>query len=206
MKTVNFEEDYQDIIAGLKNLRKIRASGQLTHRVSEVLIPQLPVVSAGSFRPFFRYRLAIASFLLVVLAGTGMVFAAERSHPGEILYPVKKAVDSIRINLTQNPEKKIQLHLDNANQRIEELENALEKGHTNEVQDITSSYEQEIKKATNEIKHIETNKEDVVKKVDQRLENQTQKLEDLKETAPTNFVPDIKKAIETSKNRNLPSL
>ncbi len=201
MMTVNFEKDYQGIIAELEKLRTIRASDEFVNRVTKVLLPQLRVVSTRSFWPFFPYRLAITSLLLVMFAGTGVVFAAERSHPGEFLYPVKKAVETIKINLTQNPEKKIQLHLDNANQRIEELENALEKSHTNEVQNITSSYEQEVKKATNEIKHIETNKEDVVKKVDQRLEDQTQKLEDLQKTAPTTFVPAINKAIETSKNR-----
>lgn len=197
----NFEKDYQDIISQLKELTKVRASDEFVNRFTKVLLPQLPAVSAQPFWPSFTFRLATAAVLLVLLTGTGVVFAAERSHPGEFLYPVKKVVDSIRVNLTQNPSSKIQLHLDNADQRIEELENALKKGHTNEVQNITSSYEQEVKKATNEVKNIEGNKEDVKRRVDQSLENQTQKLEDLQRTVPTTFVPDIKKALETSQNK-----
>ncbi|MBI3954973.1 hypothetical protein HY338_00890 [Candidatus Gottesmanbacteria bacterium] len=196
-----FEKDYREIIINLKKLRSIRASDELVGRFTKVLLPQLRVVPVRPFWPILSYRLAIAIFLLTLMTGTGVVFAAERSHPGEFLYPVKKAVVIMRINLTKNPAKKIQLRLDNADQKIEELENAFDKGHTEDVQKITTSYEQEVKKATSDIKHIEVNKEDVMKKTDQSLENQTQKLEDLQKTVPTIFVPAIKKAIETSKTR-----
>lgn len=201
MNTGNFEKDYQDIITELKKLRAVGPSDEFVNRFTKILMPQLGVAATRPFWPLFSFRLATIALLLVMLTTTGVVFAADRSHPGEFLYPVKKAAASIRIKLTQNPAKKIQLRLDNADQRIEELENALDKGHTKEIPNITSSYEQEVKKATKEIKQIEGNKEEVVRKVDQSLENQTQKLQAIQKTVPPTLAPAIEKAIETSKIR-----
>ncbi len=77
-----YEKDYQDIISQLKKLPKVSASDEFVERFTKVLLPQLPPLSTQPLWYSFSFRLAITTVLIVLLTGTGVVFAAEKSHPG----------------------------------------------------------------------------------------------------------------------------
>jgi hypothetical protein len=87
--------------------------------------------SPGKVPGRFRNWLALtpvkvtASVMLGVLIfaaiGSGTVFAAQSSTPGDVLYPVKTGVESIQLTLTTSPAAKAHLYLQLAQKRINEM-------------------------------------------------------------------------------------
>ena len=68
----------------------------------------------------------IISALLILItlaggAGAGTVYAAQSSMPADALYPVKTWSENARLGLAASPEKDIDLLLEFANRRIEEM-------------------------------------------------------------------------------------
>lgn len=195
----NTEKEYAPLINQLKSLKAVKASDKFRERVALEMIPSLPSSASWLYLPTLSMRLAITCLLLIILGGGGLVFAAEKSYPGEPLYPVKKAIENVKLSLSKNPAVKMLLYLDNADKRIEELKETIKKDNNKEIKNITSDYESQVKEAVKEIKDIKDEKEHIIKKVNQQLENQSKRLEEIQQAAPTTFVPAIQKAIETSK-------
>lgn len=194
----NFEKNYTDIITKLGKLKSIKASSVLRNRILSLSIPSLPAQKPyGS--PFYLFRLAFIVIIFILLSGTGLIFAAERSHPGDFLYPVKKTVEQTQLTLTKNPAVKTILHINNADKRVDELKETIKHFGNQEVQNVTSDYESQVKNAVREIHKVDKNKEDIERIINQKLENQSQKLEDIQKVAPTEAKISIQKAIDTSK-------
>ncbi|MCL4338303.1 DUF5667 domain-containing protein [Patescibacteria group bacterium] len=197
----NVEKEYASLIKQIKNLGLVKPGDKFRKKIMTKMVPSLSVTNPSFlYLPAPSWKLAIAAILLVFLGGTGIVFAAEKSNPKDLLYPVKIMVENAQLSLTKNPSVKTLLHLDNADKRIEELKKTINKNGDGEIENITSNYESQVKGAVGEIKKVENQKEEVIKQTDQHLEDQTQKLEEIKKSAPTTAVPVIEKAIETSKN------
>ncbi len=88
------------------------------------------------FTIFQKERLAMFATILVVLGllfgGSGAtVYAAQNSMPGEILYPVKAWSETVRSDLTSQPEARYELMLQFANQRTEEIQFLAQNGEGN---------------------------------------------------------------------------
>ena len=67
--------------------------------------------------------------LLIFVAGTGIVFAAERSLPGDLLHPVKVNFNEpVKSVLAFGPEAKARAEIEKADQRLEEIEKLAAKG------------------------------------------------------------------------------
>ena len=66
--------------------------------------------------------------LAVAAAGSGTVYASQRSLPGDALYPVKTGSESIHLALTFASQSKANLHLTYAQRRVEELAAQAEMG------------------------------------------------------------------------------
>jgi hypothetical protein len=69
----------------------------------------------------FRYMPYIASFLVAAVALGGTSVAASQANPGEVLFPVKKAQEVIRLRLATNENAQAQLRLKMVEERFEEL-------------------------------------------------------------------------------------
>ncbi|MBI4973019.1 hypothetical protein HZC27_00190 [Candidatus Roizmanbacteria bacterium] len=193
------EHDYKDIIFGLKKLRSVHASDTLKQQVRTAFIPSLPLMN---YSPLLSMgRLVFSTLLVVLLSGTGVVVASQKSQPGDALYPIKKVAEKIQLSLTRNPTAKTLLHINNAEKRIEELQKTIQKENREEIKNVTTDYESQVKDALREIKKVQEDKKDVSNEVNQHLENQTQNLQDIQKIAPTASVVDVQKAIETSKTR-----
>lgn len=69
-----------------------------------------------------RLRTTMAAALVVagLGGGTGVVYAAQGSLPGEALYPVKLGSENVRLALTLTSDKKGELNLELAERRVEE--------------------------------------------------------------------------------------
>jgi hypothetical protein len=90
----------------------------------------------GRFRPlrFLNSRKmalagALLALLLVVIAGTGgVIYAADRSVPGDPLYGIDQTVESVRLSLTTRPEATTRLLLSLAKERLAEAEELSTRG------------------------------------------------------------------------------
>ncbi len=84
------------ILEHLQNLGSIKASNSLHKKIatqSAFLQPKY----RGFYFPLFAFRTGLILSVLVVLllAGSGLVWAAKLSNPGTPLYPIKQAIQTI---------------------------------------------------------------------------------------------------------------
>jgi hypothetical protein len=82
-----------------------------------------PIVSPYSWMLFVHSRVAVtvAALLIIVLGGAGTVAAADDSKPGDALYAVDRAAESVRLALTPQSEK-ASVQLAFADERLTELD------------------------------------------------------------------------------------
>ena len=77
---------------------------------------------------------SLATLLLIVstlLSGTGVtVYAAQGSLPNQTLYPVKLISEDVRTNLATSAQSRLNLSLDFADQRVQELNRMISAGQT----------------------------------------------------------------------------
>jgi hypothetical protein len=78
-------------------------------------------------RPVVR-RMAVSLAVVVFLlaGGSGLLSASASSLPGELLYPVKRTVEDLRLRLTIDQEKKVQIEHQLYDLRIDETDTLLE--------------------------------------------------------------------------------
>ncbi len=117
--------------------------------------------------PVFRY--GIAAFLIFALSGSGVVFAAEGSAPGDILYPVKTQINERALRLVAvSPEKKAVLENRIIGRRIDEIEKLSKEGRLDkdsasvllkEVEDRSSALEGQISRLREKGKEDEAERE-----------------------------------------------
>jgi hypothetical protein len=74
----------------------------------------------------FRFALGIVIFSL--LSG-GVIYGANDSLPGDILYPVKRGIEDVRLTLALAPESKAEIHLYLITERVEETIKVLSLEH-----------------------------------------------------------------------------
>ncbi len=103
-------------------------------------IQDMPV-KAKTYQPVRRWRLGIvvllAALLVVLLAGTGTVAAANFSLPDSPLYGVKLATESVQLALTPTDAGKAALYAKFNDRRVDELVWMAAKGDSNQVEILT---------------------------------------------------------------------
>ncbi len=86
---------------------------------------------------YFRIpRLAMSlTALLVVLVFSfnGLIITSAKTLPGDTLYPVKRAAETVRLKLTNNVEKKHQIEVDYTRRRTEEVIELLQLKRTEQI-------------------------------------------------------------------------
>ena len=109
------------------------------------------VATFGRRRPRHRIALVlIAAAITAILLGGAAVTASASALPGEILYPVKRAVERIELVIHSDPASRAQLHIEFAQRRLAELSalQALRRaGQKVDVGAAMSSYQAEVKAA-----------------------------------------------------------
>jgi hypothetical protein len=83
--------------------------------------------------PMWRRSVALvmASLVAVILVLGSTVSASAASVPGDVLYPVKRAMEQVRLALTSDGQQ-VELHLEFAQQRLQELSILQERGEVSE--------------------------------------------------------------------------
>ena len=101
-------------------------------------------------RPHRRRRLAltlIAAVITVVLLGGAAVAASASALPGDVLYPVKRAVERIELTIHSDPASRARLHLQYAQRRLAELSALLAERRVGQNVDVgaeMSAYQKEV--------------------------------------------------------------
>ena len=96
-------------------------------------------LKAAPIRPSRSYRLRqillpIASLaLLLLLFATAAVSVSSSAIPGDVLYPVKRLVETVRLNLTSDPEAAVALIEQYREERIREVQALLRTNRTADV-------------------------------------------------------------------------
>lgn len=194
------ETEFKDLIQNLSQLHSITPSKRFRFHVKNALIPSLPVKQAFSHSLFFGFSARIAALVLVfLLFGTsGLVLAASESKPGSLLYPIKQVVQDAKLAIATNPTAKALLHLEKAQDKVEEMQQAVFDTKTEHFEQNVQEYKESINKAVEETKEVETQKEDTAQTVNESLEKHTETLQQLQTIAPTQAQPALEKAIDAS--------
>jgi Domain of unknown function (DUF5667) len=82
--------------------------------------PRRAATNSWSRMPALRFAGAMIALVLAIGGGTAGVSAAQSSLPGSPLYPIKRAGEELRLNLTPDPAGRAVLHMDFARARLAE--------------------------------------------------------------------------------------
>lgn len=90
---------------------------------------RIPLFRRLRMAPAFR-TLAICAVVILTLAfaGGGAVLASGDSLPGDMLYPIKLAIEDFRLSLTADPVTQAERNMSFVGERVEEMRGLTEKG------------------------------------------------------------------------------
>jgi len=88
-------------------------------------------------------------------------FVTANSYPGQPFYILKRSVENFQLALSQGSLERAQLHIQHANERLEETKHVAGTGNVGLVNSVIDDYETEIEQARTEIEKAKTEKKDV---------------------------------------------
>jgi len=182
----------QEIIKKLQILKQVNPRPYFIDKVRNSLVYSLTNRQAQK-TPLFVFRLAIASFLVVFLVSGGAVFASKGSLPGDFLYPVKIALEEVRIRLTDDS---ADLRIRLTEQRLKEIQELKEK-EDQDIEKAASEYKKAIDKALENASE-EVDKSNLLNKLQEKLDLHSQVLQEQSQAAPAQAKEALNKAAEAS--------
>ncbi len=172
--------------------------------------PTAPHVGLPSFFQVarrFSVAVALAAILFILVlffGGVGTVAAATReSLPGETLYPVKIAVESLQLAATPDPVNKAELHLALAETRVKEIESLNAKGENENIAATAQSYADQIDEAEKLLTLAKGDNLPIAAaggQMEQVLTRSVAVLTTLLGTVPVQVKPEIARAIDVSQS------
>lgn len=195
---MNNLNEFKDIIGNLKKLDQIGPSDAFRVRFDALIEESVRDYKAPRFT--FLPKAALASILIFFLAGAGVIVAAEKSGPGDTLYPVKNAVHKAKIVLSSNPADKAVLYLEEAEENIAEIEKSAQHEDKKKFDKNVEEYEENIEKARKEYQKPNV-QDNVSSQVQDTLDKQAEKLESLESKVPTQAQSGLERALEANQSR-----
>jgi hypothetical protein len=122
----------------------------------------------------------VVAFVLIIMMGSGVGYAAQASVPGETLWPIKRSMEKVELTLAVNPIKETEVHIKHVGKRVKEIDKILQADNTQTVKK-----EKAIKQA---VSHLEKD----VNSVDGSLKVV------MEEKNPTEIVTLVQKVTEAS--------
>jgi hypothetical protein len=178
----------QELIQKIKQLKNIQPSQEWLDLMRQNLInqinlrPQEPRI--GLFNWLLGGRLqsiALTICLLIILIGGPwlIVKASQASLPGEALYPIKKITEKAQAQLAPE-ENKVQLQVEFAARRLEELRKITEDSFspeekTEKVEQVVSDFKNNLAGASLHVKKIPKEKAVVIAKKTKKLKENLNK-------------------------------
>ncbi|MFH0779351.1 MAG: DUF5667 domain-containing protein [Parcubacteria group bacterium] len=192
----------ENIIKQLQSLKEIKPNKDWVNSERELLLSQIAVQSSpkpqsflvnswfmakslmpGGMMKFVAKPIGVLTVLAAFLFSTGAlgVNASKGSLPGDFLYPVKLKTEQVKVGLTAGSEKKAEMHVQFAGERVKEIEKVSRQATTPDhkkaqIQAAAAVLTQEMQKAQ---EHLEVAKNDkqksgdliqVIKSVDEKTD------------------------------------
>jgi len=148
------------LVRQLKSLRETKPSDNWVAFTKERIFagePEPIGVRAGllSFFPVFRYRLALAP-IISVLVLIGLFGFTQNTIPGDFLFSVKKMTENAQVTFSSGAEKpKTQLKL--ANKRLEELSRIAGNNQVGNLDPTIKEFQANIVQATKDLAAFDIN-------------------------------------------------
>ncbi len=102
-------------------------------------------------------------FLTIFLSSiSGWYFLSVNAYPGSALYSSKRAIENFQLLLTTDNLQKAELHIQHAEQRLQETKQVADTGQTELIAGVVQDYENEINQAQNEIQIAKQKKTNVI--------------------------------------------
>jgi len=118
--------------------------------------PGQRIVHPTSYRFVFVFVVAFLTFV-----GGYYLFSVD-AYPGHWLYGLDRSLENLQLLLTPSNLGRAKLHIQHAEERLEETKSIVEQSETGPVKDAVKDYEIEITKAKQEIQTAKQKQEDVV--------------------------------------------
>jgi len=172
------------LVRQLKSLRELKPSDNWVSFTKERIFaaePELIGLRAGllSFFPVFRYKLALAP-IISVLVLIGLFGFTQNTIPGDFLFSVKKMTENAQVTFSSNVEKpKTQLKL--ANRRLEELTRIAEGNQARNLDPAIKEFQSNIVQAAKDLAAFDINVTSSDPLVIKELVAETKKLTENKE-------------------------
>jgi hypothetical protein len=111
----------------LHPLRKEQLKADLLQRISGNLseTDSLTQRYTGQERKY-KYMPYFASLLVAIIALGGTTVAADQSKPGDVLFPLKKVQENVRLQLSTSDDSKAEIRIEMAEERLKELKSIIE--------------------------------------------------------------------------------
>ncbi len=132
-----------------------------------------------SFFPFFRYKLALAPIISVLII-IGLFGFAQNTIPGDLLFSVKKMTENAQVTFTSAIERP-KAHLELANERLEELNRIAENNQVRNLDPAIKEFQANVVQATEEIMAMNVNVTTSDPLILKGIVAETQKLEENKQ-------------------------
>ncbi len=168
-----------------------------------------PSYSGAAHKPLaarsFSLPIILAEILfaiILVLGGSNVAWASQAALPGDTLYPVKTSIESAKLVLTLDSSSQVELLLDLAQTREEEINTLVAKGRYEDIAIAAGRYDDEVQRVTS-ILHVIA-KQDTVSgqalalHVQKSLSHSTRLLETMLEQVPAEAKPALEKALAVS--------
>jgi DNA-binding transcriptional ArsR family regulator len=144
------------------------------------------------------YRWAFI-FVVTILSFVGVwYFISIKTYPGHWLYPIIGTGEKFQTMLTTDNVQKASLHIERAEEILEDTKTAVEKGQTGIVKEMMENYENEISQARNEIEIAKENNQNVIPVLEKLSESTAKQTVILQNLATKS--PEIKQEVQPALN------
>jgi len=177
----------KELVQKIKELKSIKPDNQWRENLAKELLFRAKSSFPGitekpeflfSFKKVFSFsrlvRVGVSLLIILSIVFGGSIFvvqAAERSIPGDFLYPLKITKEKLHLALISQPEKKVQLILKFADNRLEEAEKLAAKGEDGEkIVQVMDNFQKQIKEAKEHLSKLKP-KNDLIKEAGFKVVN-----------------------------------
>jgi len=123
-----FTEPASGNISWWENIIKTLSAGFQQKRLATQLVTALVLVLA----------------LLLTAGGTGIARASQDALPGDLLYGIKRTIEKAELALTPDEAGKAEVYINNARNRLEEVQSLLEENRTEHIGETVSLFEDQV--------------------------------------------------------------
>ena len=154
-KHVTTVSEHLDVLQNSELVERVERPGRkwVYYKLTK---PGETVLHPESYRWVF-----ILSVTFICFIG-GFYFVTANSYPGDFLYNFKRGMENLQLSFTTDSLKKAELHIQHANERLEETKQIIGKGKTAYVPVIIKDYNDDITQAKVEIQKAKQDRKNVV--------------------------------------------